>query len=182
MPARLTAAVFVLFCEHEGEPSLLLIKRSETLGRHRGEWAFPGGVVEPGDRTLMDTALRETVEELGVSPEAVDRWGALDAVMTSSGYLVWPFTGRLNDAAEISPSEREVADVIKAPLNVFTDESAVRTITLMQESDTRNWQAYAYNGRIIWGATARIIRLAIDAIGSSSSQVPVNVPTRRSRD
>ena len=84
LPKR-RAAVSVLFATRDEVPAILLIRRAAHRGNHRTEWAFPGGVVEPEDATLLDTALRETHEEIGVSPSLIDSWGPLPKVITGTG-------------------------------------------------------------------------------------------------
>ena len=83
---RRRAAVSVLFADRAGTASVLLIRRAAHRGNHRTEWAFPGGVSEPEDDTLLDTALRETYEELGISRTQIDVWGPLPKVVTGTGF------------------------------------------------------------------------------------------------
>ncbi len=164
------AAVTVLFAEREDAPSMLLIRRAAHTGNHRTEWAFPGGVAEAEDKDLLDTALRETKEELGVDPSYIEHWGGLPRVVTGTGYEVWPFTGRLHDDATITPEPREVDDYTFVPVSVLLDEANRRHITLVRRGHTRNWDAIAYEGRIIWGATARIINQTLAILYPKQSQ------------
>ena len=156
LPKR-RAAVSVLFATRDEMPAVLLIRRAAHRGNHRTEWAFPGGVVEPEDATLLDTALRETHEEIGVSPSLIDSWGPLPKVVTGTGYEVWPFAGQLCDNARLTPEREEVDDYAYIPVYRLADASARRQITLMRNNLTRQWDAIEHDGRIIWGATARII-------------------------
>ena len=156
LPKR-RAAVSVLFTVRDNAPTVLLIRRAAHRGNHRTEWAFPGGVVEPIDESLMATALRETHEEIGVPSTLIDCWGPLPKVITGTGYEVWPFAGQLCDNARLTPEREEVDDYAYIPVDRLTDASAHRQITLMRNNLTRQWDAIEYDGRIIWGATARII-------------------------
>ena len=158
-PDRLReAAVFVLFTEHNGVASVLLIRRPQDSGRHRGEWAFPGGVREVGDSSFLDTAYRETEEELGISASAIERWGELEPVATvASGFVVWPFTGRLKSGTAITPSPREVHEVARMPLKTFISLENRRSIVVHRNASVRALHAYEQGGRVIWGATARIL-------------------------
>ena len=167
-PGRV-AAVYVLFGELEDDPELLLMRRSGEVRHHRNEWAFPGGVSEPADETLRHTALRETVEELGIGPSDVRHWGALDPVSTRTGFVVWPFVGRLVSQESMSLSRREVAEVINVSLAELSRPESGRTISIVEENGIRNTHAYAYNGRIIWGATARIIRQALQVVDTATA-------------
>ncbi len=154
---RRRAAVTVLFATRDDIPTMLLIRRAAHRGNHRTEWAFPGGVVEPTDESLMATALRETHEEIGVPSTLIDCWGPLPKVITGTGYEVWPFAGQLCDNARLTPEREEVDDYAYIPVHRLADVSARRQITLMRDDLTRQWEAIEYDGRIIWGATARII-------------------------
>ena len=156
LPKR-RAAVTVLFTTRDDAPTMLLIRRAAHRGNHRTEWAFPGGVVEPADESLMATALRETHEEIGVPATLIDCWGPLPKVITGTGYEVWPFAGQLCDNARLTPEREEVDDYTYIPVHRLADVSARRQITLMRNNLTRQWDAIEYDGRIIWGATARII-------------------------
>ena len=154
---RRRAAVTVLFSSKHHEATMLLIRRAAHRGNHRTEWAFPGGVSEPTDDSLKATALRETHEEIGVPETEIDYWGPLPKVITGTGYEVWPFTGQINEDARLIAAEEEVDDFAYIPVSRLADASARRQITLMRDDVTRNWDAIEHDGRIIWGATARII-------------------------
>ena len=163
------AAVYLLFGGREEKPELLLIRRSGEVRHHRNEWAFPGGVCEPADESLRQTALRETVEELGVDPADIHHWGALDPVNTRTGFFVWPFVGRLVSQESMSLSKREVAEVVNVPFATISRPESGRTISIVESEGIRTTPAYAYNGRIIWGATARIIHQALPVVDMASA-------------
>ena len=154
---RRRAAVSVLFSIRNDEPTMLLIRRAAHRGNHRTEWAFPGGVAEASDASLLCTALRETHEEVGVPKSQIEPWGPMPKVITGTGYEVWPFAGRLCDNARLTPAREEVDDFAYIPVYRLADVTARRQITLMRDDITRNWDAIEHEGRIIWGATARII-------------------------
>jgi 8-oxo-dGTP pyrophosphatase MutT (NUDIX family) len=169
-PAR-TAAVYVLFSSEGNDPAVTLIRRSERVTQHRGEYAFPGGGVEPTDRSFHETALREVEEEIGISSSAIEPWGELEPETTvTSGFLVVPFTGRVPDAVTYYPAPEEVAEVIRVPVASLADAANRRSITRLlpasggDAGDSRRIGAYAYNGRIIWGATARILAQVVDLV------------------
>lgn len=154
---RRRAAVAVLFTARGKDPTMLLIRRAAHRGNHRTEWAFPGGVAEPSDESLLATALRETHEEIGVPQTLIDAWGPLPKVITGTGFEVWPFAGQLCENAHLTIAEEEVGDYAYIPVLRLADASARRQITLMRDDVTRRWDAIEHEGRIIWGATARII-------------------------
>jgi len=162
------AAVSVLFNVTNGEPCVLMIKRAETLRIHSGQWAFPGGRIEKSDDSPMDAALRETDEELGIKSSDIDIWCEMSPVDTSTGYEVWPFVGRVVDGVKITPEAAEVADVVNVPVRVFVDSVSRRTITVVRKNGVRKLTAYAYEDRIIWGASAQIIANTMNIVMNAS--------------
>ncbi len=166
---RRRAAVAVLFAIHCDLATLLLIRRSALRGNHRTEWAFPGGVAEPADESLLETAIRETEEELGLTQSDIDIWGELPKVITGTGFEVKPFAGFKKQSARLLPSANEVDDVAFVPVNRLGDVMARRQITLMRAGVTRTWDAIEYDGRIIWGATARIIHQVMSELNGEAN-------------
>ncbi len=158
------AAVSVLFSVTNGEPCVLMIKRAASLSHHSGEWAFPGGLIEDSDDSALHAALRETNEELGIDPDQIDIWCQMSPVDTSTGFEVWPYAGRVIDEVALKPEPAEVAEVLNVPVRVFIDDVSKRTITLIRNGTVRSMDAYAYEDRIIWGASARIIRNTINIV------------------
>jgi 8-oxo-dGTP pyrophosphatase MutT (NUDIX family) len=158
------AAVSVLFNVTNGEPCVLMIRRAETLRNHSGQWAFPGGMIEQSDDSPMHAALRETDEELGIKSSDIDIWCQMPPIDTSTGYEVWPYAGRVTDGVKITPEVSEVADVVSVPVRVFVDAGSRRSITIVRKSGVRKLTAYAYEDRIIWGASAQIIANTINIV------------------
>ena len=158
------AAVSVLFNVTNGEPCVLMIRRAETLRNHSGQWAFPGGMIEQCDDSPMHAALRETDEELGIKSSDIDIWCQMPPIDTSTGYEVWPYAGRVTDGVKITPEVTEVADVVNVPVRVFVDAGSRRSITVVRKSGVRKLTAYAYEDRIIWGASAQIIANTINIV------------------
>ena len=156
-PARETAAVFVLFAVRNGEPAVLLTRRSQDVEHHKGEVSFPGGVEEPGDAGLLETARRETVEELGVEAGDIEHWGSLSPLVTTTGFLVHPFTGRLASGASVSPSEDEVDEVFYGPVSALLALTTARDVSVLEKDGPVREPAYVFDGRVVWGATARIL-------------------------
>ena len=141
----------------EGEPHLLLNKRSESVEDHKGEVSFPGGRMDEGDGTLLDTALREAHEEVGVRPEDVRVLRSLENVDTSTGYLVSPFLGAIPEGYPFVVSTVEVAELVEVPVAALLDGSTIRDETRIEDGVLVSRPNYAYDGHLIWGATARIV-------------------------
>src|SRR5208337_2244780 len=116
------AAVLLPIFERGGEAHLLFIKRSEHVS-HQGQVAFPGGRVEPTDRDLSETALREAHEEVGIRPDTVDLLGFLPVRNTfASGYVVAPFVGAIPDPHRLRHDPHEVAEVFTVPISALADQ------------------------------------------------------------
>ncbi len=145
-----------------------MIKRASSLTHHSGEWAFPGGMIEESDSSPLDAALRETNEELGVDAKDIDVWCGMTPVDTSTGFVVWPYAGRIRDHLTLVPQESEVAEVVNVPVSVFVNKKYKRSITLIRDGSIRTMDAYAYGDRIIWGASARIITNTIDIVKNAT--------------
>ncbi len=158
------AAVLVPFCMVDGEPSVLFIRRSMNLHNHPGQMAFPGGAADDDDADLAATAVRETIEELGVSESEVEVWGALDPLRTISDFALSPFTGWLSRSSGLEFNEREVSEVITVPVAALLDGTCHRDETRATGSGYETRPTYAYNGCVIWGSTGQIVSQLIDCL------------------
>ena len=162
------AAVLVPLQHHDGRWHVILNVRSETVGEHRGEVAFPGGRLEPADAGMVACALRESWEEMGIRPQDVDVLGPLDAVMTRTNYLVWPTVGIVPHPYAFAPNAREVAAVIQAPVDELLDPAAARhEARVMPDGTVRKRVAYVYGDHLIFGATAWILAQLLGFIAQS---------------
>jgi 8-oxo-dGTP pyrophosphatase MutT (NUDIX family) len=115
---------------------------------HAGQVAFPGGKHDPEDDSLLATALREAEEELGIDPRQVDVLGALDDVLTITGFTVSPWVGWLPPGVSVRPSASEVARAFAPPLRAF----------LAPPTGVMPWRGWTVDGELVWGATAAMVR------------------------
>jgi len=148
------SAVLVLIYDRGGAPHLVLTKRTDTLEHHPGRVSLPGGRPDPGDASLAATALRETHEELGVTPESVRVVGRLPDVPTMvSGFVISPFVAVSELPLHPVPSEHEIARVLEIPIVALLEAD-----TALPESPDIRSLRYPLDGEDVWGATARILR------------------------
>ena len=150
------AAVLVPLVERAGETCVVLTKRASSLRKHAGQYAFPGGRRDEGDRDAVATALREAEEEVGLAPADVRVLGLLDDYLTTSGYLVTPVVGAAPHPYDWRPSPDEVERVVVLPLEAFVTPQRART--LLFEGFRRIVMAFDVEGHFVWGATASMLR------------------------
>lgn len=151
------AAVLLLLFYHRNEHWILLNRRTELVEHHRGEISCPGGKRDAMDENLLQTALRETHEELGVLPADVTILGELDDLQTSSRFRISPFVGILPYPYEFHISELEVAEMLEMPLAALADPANHRAEVRLVDGRLLDAPNYVYNGNLVYGATARIL-------------------------
>jgi len=156
LPLR-PAAVIMPIVER-GEPSVLFTRRTEHLSSHAGQICFPGGRFHQDDGTLMETALREMEEEIGLSRDAVEIAGFLDCYETlNTGFIILPVVGFLRGDLPLSVNPHEVAEVFEAPLAYILDPRNHAIKSMERGGVMREFYAIDYGGHTIWGATAAMI-------------------------
>lgn len=151
------AAVLVPVVLRDEMPSVLLTRRTEHLHHHPGQISFPGGRVEAGDASAVDTALRETEEEIGLHRRHVELLGALPDYLTGTGFRVTPVVGLVHPPFELKLDAFEVAEAFEVPLAHFLDPANHEEHSIVHEGRVRRFHAMPYHGYFIWGATAGII-------------------------
>ena len=167
------AGVLVLLCPRDGEYRIVLTRRSTTVGIHKGEISFPGGRMDDADRTLVDTALREACEEIGVRPEDVEVLGELDDTIVGSSYVMSPVVGTVSGPYEFRPDEREVAEIIEIPLSALRDAGALRDEVRIVDGELAVRPSYAYRGRLVFGATASVLARFLELLeGAPDGEAP----------
>jgi 8-oxo-dGTP pyrophosphatase MutT (NUDIX family) len=143
------SAVLVPVLFGDGQYCVLFTERSDEVVFHKGQVCFPGGTQELSDPTLLQTALRESEEEIGLGTEDVEILGELDDILTlTSNYIISPFVGFVSRHQSLRTHGREVKGTFCVPLSFLMDEANFK-----EES-----YSYEYEGHTIWGATARILR------------------------
>lgn len=156
-PRTLAPAAVLLPIVQRDEPTILFTRRTEHLSRHAGQVSFPGGRAHVEDRSLVETALRETREEIGVTAEFISIAGFLDPHETGTGYAILPVVGLLREGFTVAPEANEVAEVFEVPLGFLLDPANHERRTGEWQGRRRDFYAFTYNGHYIWGATAAIL-------------------------
>ena len=160
---RTDAAVLVPMHGWPDSPGLVFTERRSDLRRHAGEVSFPGGRRDEGEE-LLDTALREAEEEIGLSRERVEIAGALPPIGTFvTNYKVHPFVGLIEQGMRFEPNPAEVESVLVASLDDLVAAYAKRR--LVRRGVPIKTDTYEIGGRLIWGATARILRDLFEHLG-----------------
>jgi 8-oxo-dGTP pyrophosphatase MutT (NUDIX family) len=137
---------------------LVLTRRHEYIGVHSGQISLPGGRRETGE-PLQKTALRETKEEIGVVPEALEVVGQLSSLYTPpSNFCIYPFVGYSDSRPAFRSDPREVAELIEVPFSLFADPTTCKAETwYFEKYGSRQVPFFEVFGHKIWGATAMIL-------------------------
>ena len=163
VPAKYRLAS-VLVVIYGNEPIVVMTEKPKHMKFHAGEISFPGGKLDSDDSDLLDTALRETSEEIGLTISKEQVVGQLEPVITlNSGFKILPFVAIVNEIPPLSPN-REVEKIFHMPL-----DSLLKTMAhdpdpshnIIQEMFT-----FEFENKIVWGASARILKQIHDSLKS----------------
>ncbi|WP_418316486.1 CoA pyrophosphatase [Piscinibacter sakaiensis] len=164
--AAAQAAVLLPLVQRD-ELTVLLTQRTDHLHDHPGQVSFPGGRVDPGDRDVVDTALRESLEEIGLHSRHVQVIGQMPTYTTGSGFVVTPVVGLVEPDFTLALDAFEVADVFEVPLSFLMTPAhhrwhRVEFGGVQREFLSMPWDGPGNDGRqqrfFIWGATAAMLR------------------------
>ncbi len=160
MPANDThtpAAVLILCCQGTTSEEIILTKRTDEVDHHKGQICLPGGAYDLKDKSLWETALRETQEEIGVDPSQITLVRELTPRTTPTGFLVTPFVGRTTLPLSWNISKQEIAELFTVPLDYLKDAKNLswtkRTWNNVEYLDP----LFVYRQHEIWGLTSRIL-------------------------
>jgi len=151
------AGVLIPVLERSGQLSVLLTQRSAELKHHAGQVSFPGGRMEDADEDVVQAALRETHEEVGIPPEAITVIGYLDPMPTVTGYAVTPVVGMVSGDAPLRLDRTEVEYAFEVPLTYLLDERNERASEREYQGRTIPTVEFHYESERIWGATAHMV-------------------------
>jgi len=151
-----SAAVLVPVVERDDQLTVLFTRRTAHLHDHAGQISFPGGRAEASESPL-DTALRETEEEIGLARQHVEPLGELSEYVTVTGYRVTPVVGLVRPPFELAPDDFEVAEIFEVPLAFLLDPANHQRNSVVYEGLHRHYYAMPYGQYYIWGATAGML-------------------------
>ena len=150
---RLASVLVVIYGK---EPLVVMTEKPKHMKFHAGEISFPGGKLDANDSDLLQTALRETTEEIGLTISRDQVIGQLEPVVTlNSGFLILPFVAVVDSISPLTPNS-EVEKIFHIPLESFLDTAAIDpdpSHNLIQEMYT-----FEYKSQTVWGASARILK------------------------
>jgi 8-oxo-dGTP pyrophosphatase MutT (NUDIX family) len=157
-PRRIPSAVLIPLLERDKELHLLFIRKVDGPYHHSGQVSFPGGAYEEKDPDLLATALRETWEEVGASPENWEILGKLEPVDTlGSPYTIHPFVASLLKSIEFTVCEKEVDCIFTVPLRYILQLHPFPIQDFPWKGKAYKTFLIRYENQVIWGATARIL-------------------------
>ncbi len=158
---RILSAVLVIIHFRNGEPYVVLTKRSARLKTHAGQISFPGGTLAESDNGPVQTAIRETAEEIGVRVSESEVVGHLRSVTTlTSSFVIMPYVALVEHIENFRPNAEEIDAVLDLPLL-----DLLRTMKPDAEHAGLNeLYKFEYGGNVIWGATARVLKQVHDIL------------------
>ena len=159
------AAVLIPIWKEDESLSFLLTLRTKKVQTHKGQISFPGGMRNSTEEPLVQTALRETQEEIGIFDNQIRILGQFDEYLSTTKLIVTPFVGRIEPPLVIQKNPEEVEDVIKVPFSLFQKPELLRTEIRQRLNERVKVYHYDFQGLDVWGLTAQIIRDFLKVIG-----------------
>ena len=153
----LEASVLIPILTFKKDLEILLTKRSNNLKNHPGQIAFPGGKKDQSDSSPIETALRETQEEVGLNPKNVEIIASLPSHKTATGFVIKPYLGLINQPFSEILRQGEVDEVFTVPYEYILNEKNFSIQTRKWNGSQRSYYVVPYGPYYIWGATARIL-------------------------
>ena len=152
------AAVLIPILPRGDEFCFLLTQRTHKVETHKGQISFPGGIQEDADANLLQTALRETWEEIGLARQAIQILGEFDEYLSITGLIVTPFAAYIGGPLNLVPNPDEVDEILQVPFGTFQDARSLRVETRVRQGIERKVYFYNFEGKEVWGLTAQIVR------------------------
>lgn len=174
-----SAVVFLIIAYKDQPYDLVLIRRTKRVNdKHAGEMSFPGGKFDPqSDKSFLDTALRETEEELGIPRQNLKVIGCIDDHLTPKGFIITPFIACIDKHQKMVKQDEEVKEIVKIPINFFANKKNYRERTYKLNNDLIGVGKFTYispnnKKNVIFGATSHIIANFIDRVYNIGLMTP----------
>lgn len=166
-PSMTASAVLVPIFMKAGQHHLLFMQRTEKVKDHKGQISFPGGAYEKEDNGLLNTALREAQEEIGLTPQDVEVLGELDDMLTvATSYIISPFVGVIPYPYPFELDHFETEELIEVPIAALMDKNCFSESKSVSNGQEIEVYFYRYGNKVIWGATARILKQFLEIVAS----------------
>ena len=154
-----SAAVLLPITERDGRPHVLFTKKSAAVPHHKGQFSFPGGIVEQRDGSRVETALREAWEEIRLPAEAVEVLGLLDDTETrATPFIITPVVGMVTEPVAFVPDGREIERVLEVPLATVADPAIFHAETWTRDGESHDVYFYQVGQRLGINAIAEFAR------------------------
>lgn len=163
------AAVLIPLFEKNEKTHILLTKRTNAVEHHKSQISFPGGAFDYEDLDCQMTALRETEEEIGLEMDCVDVLGELDHIVTVTHFRVCPYVGVIPYPYPFKLSSFEVERLIELPLDFVRKEGELKEAPFFFQGQALINLHVNYQGDIIWGATAKILKNFLEVLNVVST-------------
>lgn len=158
------AGVLVLLYLKGTHVFIVLTRRTDLVEHHQAQISFPGGRQEEGE-TFEQTALRETKEELGIQPSAIQILGKLTPLyIPPTDYCIYPVVAQMKEHPQFNPSPHEVAEVLEIPLDYLIDPQTVQREMWTLHGKDVDVPFYFFEGNKIWGATAMVLAELVEIL------------------
>lgn len=158
-PKARLGSVMVLLYPNEHSLCTVLTQRTSYKGVHSGQISFPGGKKDETDTDILQTALRETWEEIGLADYDIEIIGKLtELYIPASNFMVQPFVGYCEEAPDFLANPREVEQILRVPIEVLLDDAyRKRKDIVIHPELTVNAPYFAVDHHVVWGATAMML-------------------------
>ena len=174
-----SAVLFLIVPYNDTPYDLVLIRRTKRKNdKHGGEMSFPGGRFDAKlDKTFLDTALRETEEELGIPKSKIILLGCLDDHITPKGFIITPFVGYVDEYQKMEKQDEEVKEIVRIPIEFFANKKNYKETIYKLKNDLLGVGKFNYiapnkENYVIFGATSHIIVNYIDRVYNLGLMTP----------